>query len=96
MQNVSLQLLKNISLGKDAVKVTTSAGGEWELTPQDAATVLHYTGELPKGRKVDTKLMSENRIIFDRIYTEALSKGKKSHKQAVEPSAIPEKPSNAE
>lgn len=95
MHNVSLQLLKDISLGKDTVKVTTSAGGEWELTPQDAATVLHYTGELPKGRKVDTKLMSENRIIFDRLYTEALSKSKKVHKQAIEPSATPEKPGEA-
>lgn len=85
MQNVSTQLLKQISLGKESVKVTTEGGGEWELSPQDAATVLDHVTTLPKGRKHDKDNMSSNRRLFDIIYKSALGKTpKREHKQAIE------------
>ncbi|AUR81208.1 hypothetical protein Ares1_0002 [Vibrio phage Ares1] len=86
MKVVNSATLKEISVGKDKVKVTTEGGGEWELSPQDAAKILDHATTLPKGRKVDLQLMQSNRIIFDRLHKEALSgdKPKRDQKQAIE------------
>lgn len=86
MKVVNSAVLKAISTGKESVKVTTEGGGEWELTPQDAAKILDHATTLPKGRKVDLELMQSNRIIFDRLHAEALTgvKPKQDQKQAVE------------
>ncbi len=83
MQIVSPQILKQISIGKEKVKVTTQGGGEWELTPDRATLILDHVTTLPPGRQVELKLMSENRNIFDRLHKETKS-NVKIRKKAVE------------
>lgn len=98
MKYVSIEVLKEISLGSEVVSVTTQGGGQWDLTPQHAAKVLEEVMSLPKGRQVEKGMMGENRNIFARIHREALNIGapkveepkaeepkpKKGHKQAIE------------
>lgn len=83
MQIVNPQILKQISIGTETVKVTTEGGGEWELTPQKAARILDHVTTLPPGRQVELKMMHENRNIFARHYADA-TKRVKIHKKAVE------------
>ena len=84
MQIVNQSLLKQISLGKDPVTVATNGGGEWTLSPELAAQILDTVTTLPEGRKVELKMLSDNRNIFERIYQDSV-KVLKSRATATKP-----------